>query len=51
MRSLRNVEPGCHRHEMANDQHVELLATLTSLQGMVVVCGYTSALYEQELSD
>lgn len=49
-RSLRNVVQGCYRHEMTNDQHVELLGTLKGLQGMVVLSGYPSALYEQELA-
>ena len=50
-RSLRNVVQGCYRHEMTNDQHIELLGTLKSLHGMVVLCGYPSALYEHELAD
>lgn len=49
-RSLRNVVQGCYRHGMTNDQHIELLGTLKSLQGMVVLSGYPSALYEQELA-
>ncbi|WP_315125206.1 DNA adenine methylase [Comamonas antarctica] len=49
-RSLRNVVQGCYRHEMTNDQHLELLGTLKCLQGMVVLSGYASALYEQELA-
>lgn len=32
-RSLRNVAQGCYRHEMTNDQHIELLATLKSHAG------------------
>lgn len=49
-RSLRNVVQGCYRHEMTNDQHVELLGSLKCLEGMVVLSGYPSALYEQELA-
>ncbi len=49
-RSLRNVVQGCYRHEMTNDQHIELLGTLKNLQGMVVLSGYPSALYEKELA-
>lgn len=50
-RSLRNVAQGCYRHEMTDDQHLELLATLKGLQGMVVLSGYPSLLYEGELAD
>lgn len=49
-RSLRNVVQGCYRHEMTDDHHVQLLTELKSMQGMVVLCGYPSALYEQELA-
>lgn len=42
---------GYYRHEMSDAQHLELLATVKSLQGMVVMCGYPSALYELELAD
>lgn len=50
-RSLRNVVQGCYRHEMTDEQHLELLAVLRSLQGMVVLSGYPSELYERELAD
>ncbi len=50
-RSLRNVAQGCYRHEMTDEQHLELLAVLRSLQGMVVLSGYPSELYERELAD
>lgn len=50
-RSLRNVVQGCYRHEMTDEQHLELLAMLKGLQGMVVLSGYPSELYERELSD
>lgn len=50
-RSLRNVTQGCYRHEMNDEQHLELLATLKSLQGMVVLSGYPSSLYENELAE
>ncbi|MFC4923874.1 DNA adenine methylase [Delftia deserti] len=50
-RSLRNVTQGCYRHEMTDEQHLELLAVLRGLQGMVVLCGYPSDLYERELAD
>lgn len=50
-RSLRNVTQGCYRHEMNDEQHLELLATLKGLQGMVVLSGYPSSLYENELAE
>lgn len=50
-RSLRNVVQGCYRHEMTNEQHMELLCVLKNLQGMVVLSGYASELYERELAD
>lgn len=40
---------GYYRHEMTDDQHIELLAAVKSLQGMVVLSGYPSGLYEAEL--
>lgn len=36
--------------EMSKDQHVELLACLKSLRGMVVLSGYDSALYNDTLT-
>ncbi len=50
-RSLRNVTQGCYRHEMTDEQHLELLAVLRGLRGMVVLSGYPSELYERELAD
>lgn len=41
---------GCYRHEMDNDEHLDLLANLRSLAGMVVLCGYPSDLYDAELA-
>ena len=41
---------GYYRHEMSDEQHLELLETVKGLQGMVVLSGYPSALYEQELA-
>lgn len=50
-RSQRNVVQGCYRHEMTDEQHMELLGVLKNLQGMVVLSGYASELYERELAD
>lgn len=41
---------GVYRHEMTNLQHAELLGTLCELQGMVVLCGYPSSLYDDTLA-
>jgi DNA adenine methylase len=38
-----------YEHELTLEQHVELLALLDSLRGMVVLSGYPSDLYEQAL--
>src|SRR2546429_3357441 len=38
-RSLRNVTQGCYRHEMTDEQHIELLGVLRGLRGMVVLSG------------
>jgi DNA adenine methylase len=38
-----------YRHEMNDEQHTELLATLNTLQGMVILSGYPSELYTKEL--
>lgn len=47
-RVLRNSS-GCYRHEMSDDDHIELLGVLRELQGMVVLSGYASDLYAEEL--
>jgi len=38
-----------YRHEMDADQHSELLETLNELRGMVVLSGYASDLYSENL--
>lgn len=40
----------CYRHEMDDADHLALLEALGTLDGMVVVCGYPSPLYEQALA-
>lgn len=35
-----------YRHEMTNRQHEALLASITALSGMVMLCGYESSVYE-----
>lgn len=41
---------GGYRHELTDDDHTELLVALTELQGMVVLSGYASELYEGVLA-
>jgi len=40
---------GTYRHEMTVEQHQELLEALRELNGMVILCGYPSEIYDQEL--
>lgn len=47
---VRGAQKGrYYRHELDDDQHAELLATLNQLQGMVVLSGYPSDLYTERL--
>lgn len=50
-RAQRHPGGGTYRHELTVEQHVELLAALRDLEGMVVLCGYPSDLYDQALPD
>ena len=47
-RQLRGAR-GCYRHEMDDEDHLELLKALRQLCGMVVLCGYPSDMYNYEL--
>jgi DNA adenine methylase len=52
LRSRTNRRAGAagnYRHELTTEQHVELLATLNSLAGMVVLSGYPSVAYDAAL--
>lgn len=40
-----------YAHEMTNNQHIELSACLKSVQGMVLVSGYDSPLYQELYKD
>lgn len=40
-----------YRHEMSVPDHVELLDFLQSLDGMVLLCGYPSKLYDEALTN
>ncbi|MDH0097495.1 DNA adenine methylase [Pseudomonas sp. GD04158] len=47
---VRGAQKGrYYRHELDDNQHAELLATLNQLQGMVVLSGYPSQLYMERL--
>lgn len=47
-----NVAKNCaYRHELTDEQHIELLDAIKSLNGMVVLCGYESELYSDLLSN
>jgi len=50
-RSFHRGQCGYYRHEMTDDQHAELLDTLKTLTGMVVLSGYANELYDTELAD
>jgi DNA adenine methylase len=41
---------GVYRHEMTDDDHLQLLEAVAELKGMVVLCGYPSPLYEEAMS-
>lgn len=42
---------GVYRHEMTDEQHIELLTALLELEGMVVLCGYPNEIYDAILAD
>lgn len=48
-RHMRNK--GGYRHEMTDDDHYQLLETLKAVDGMVVLCGYATVLYDDALRD
>lgn len=41
---------GGYRHELSNEDHVDLLGVLVELQGIVVLCGYATELYDEALA-
>ncbi|MBU1229538.1 MAG: DNA adenine methylase [Proteobacteria bacterium] len=47
VQGLRNLEQGIYRHEMTDDEHRELAASLLEIKGMAVVSGYRCALYDE----
>lgn len=46
----RNSGNRTYRHEMSDADHIQLLETLLELEGMVVLSGYPSDLYDERLS-
>lgn len=42
---------GVYRHELSDADHAELLCALRDLRGMVILCGYPSALYDDALPE
>lgn len=49
LRATRATHQRVYRHEMSDAQHLQLLALLKSLDGMVVLSGYDSDTYADEL--
>lgn len=49
-RVMQKGKTGYYRHEMTDADHEALLAAVLELEGMVVVCGYPSDLYEAALA-
>lgn len=50
-REKRCAERGIYNHEMTRDEHQTMLETAKSLDGMVVISGYESPLYQGILKD
>lgn len=48
-RTNRRKGGGTYRHEMTVEQHMELLAFLNEVEGMVILCGYPSEIYDEAL--
>jgi len=46
---MKAGKSGYYRHEMSDEQHVELLEFLDRLEGMVVLTGYAHEIYESRL--
>lgn len=49
-RQMQGGHQGYYRHEMTDEQHVELLQALRKVKGMVVLSAYPHPLYEQQLA-
>lgn len=52
MHEARNPRNGnCYRHELDDNGHLRVLNALHALEGMVVVCGYRTPLYDEALRE
>ena len=51
LRSTRRDKRQYYRHEMTEQQHAQLIATIKHLPCMVLISGYHSTLYTRELAD
>lgn len=49
MHSTRVMRNSRYQHEMAEEDHIELLKLLNTLKGMVVLSGYPSPIYQEHL--
>lgn len=49
-RVMQAGKAGYYRHEMTNEDHEQLLSTVRSLHGMVVISGYRTELYDDALA-
>ncbi|AVY67204.1 DNA methyltransferase [Xanthomonas translucens pv. undulosa] len=49
-RIMQAGKAGYYRHEMTESDHADLLATVIDLEGMVVLSGYPSPLYDRMLA-
>lgn len=47
VQGLRNLEQGIYHHEMTDDEHRELAASLQEIKGMAVISGYLCPLYDE----
>lgn len=50
--STRNLQRGnaLYAFEMSDDEHIEMINTANALEGMVIICGYESELYQAALT-
>ncbi len=47
--STRDSGTKAYRHDLTNDQHIQLLDLITNLKGKVILSGYQSDLYDSKL--
>lgn len=51
VRSTRTANIVAYRHEMTDQEHIELLTLINDVEGKVIISGYDHDLYNQYLSD